>query len=463
MSRLPAGAPIVTAAQMRAAEEAVFAGGATPLALMERAGVAVARQVARLAAGRPILVLAGTGGNGGDGYAAARLLREAGCDVRVASLGPPTHPAAMTMAARWTGPTWPLASAASAPVVVDALLGIGAARPFAAEPAAALDRLLALADLRIAVDLPSGRDPGTGEGGIQADVTIALGALKPAHVLGDDRAGHVLLADLSIPLASDWSTLSRPTLRPPRREATKFTRGKLVVVGGAMAGAGVLAASAALHGGAGYVILAEPERRDGAPHALVRRHVADASALATLLADDGIGAVLVGPGLGRDEAAQAQLAVVLASPHDLVIDGDALTLLGREVGARIGTDRRRVFLTPHGGEFSRMFTGHGSKIAATAGAAAASGATVIHKGPATVIADPSGRVQVAADASSWLASAGTGDVLAGLVAARLAAGDEHPAETAVWLHGRAAARVGAGLIADAMIPALSPLLDRPST
>lgn len=460
MRRVPAGAPIVTAAQMRAAEEAAFARGETPVGLMERAGAAIACEVARLAAGRPILILAGTGGNGGDGYAAARLLREAGSDVIVARLGAPTHEAAVAMAAAWTGETVAFGEAEPRPVLVDALLGIGAARPFAPGVADALDRLLAAAELCIAVDLPSGRDADTGEGGLQADVTIALGALKPGHVLGNAGAGHVLLADLGIALAGNWRTVATPALPRLRHDANKFTRGMVVVIGGAMTGAGELAASAALHGGAGYVVLAEPAPRAGAPHALVRRHVPDEESLAALLDDERIGAVLVGPGLGRDAAAQERLAAVLASPHALVIDGDALTLLGRDVDARIGADRRRVFLTPHAGEFARMFDGEGSKIDATVAAARASGATVVHKGPDTVIASPNGRVCVAAGASPWLASAGTGDVLAGLVAARLAAGDPRPADTAVWLHGRAAARAGAGLAADALIPQLAPLLDQ---
>jgi ADP-dependent NAD(P)H-hydrate dehydratase / NAD(P)H-hydrate epimerase len=463
MRRLPHGAPILTAAAMRAAEGAAFAAGETPMSLMERAGAAIARDVARLAAGRPVLVLAGTGGNGGDGHAAARLLRDAGGDVVVAMLGAPTHEAARAMAAQWRGGTVALPEAEPRPVVVDALLGIGSVRPFAPEVAASLDRLIAAAELRIAVDVPSGRGADTGEGGLHADVTIALGALKPAHVLGDDSAGHVLLAGLGIPVDSDWRTIAAPAFPRPDPGANKFTRGKVVVVGGAMAGAGVLAASAALRGGAGYVVLAGPEPRHGEPHALVRRHVPDVEALSHVLDDDRIGAVLVGSGLGRDAAAEARLEAVLASPHDLVIDGDALTLLGRDVSARTGAERRRVFLTPHAGEFARMFESSGSKIDATVEAATSSGATVIHKGRDTVIAAPDGRVRVAAGASSWLATAGTGDVLAGLAAARVAAGDEHPADSAVWLHGQAAASAGAGLIADDLLAQLPALLDRYTT
>lgn len=460
MRRLPADAPIVTAVQMRAAERAASAAGITPLTLMERAGAAIARQVARLAAARPILILAGSGGNGGDGYAAARLLQQQGAAVSVARLGAPKHAAAVEMAARWSGATVALGDAPTCPVVVDALLGIGAARPFDPAAGAKIGRLLSEADLCIAVDLPSGRDADTGAGGLRADVTIALGALKPGHLLGDAGTGHIVLADLGIAIGGNRRSVAPPLLAAVPHDATKFTRGKVVVVGGAMAGAGALAASMALHGGAGYVILAEPERRDGVPHALVRRHVPDADALTALLADDSIDVVVVGPGLGRDAAAEARLGAVLGCAHDLVIDGDALTLLGREATARIGADRRRVVLTPHGGEFARMFATSGHKIDDTVAAAAESGATIVHKGPASVIADPSGTVRVAADAPAWLASAGTGDVLAGLVAARLAGGDPDPAASAVWLHGRAASAVGPGLVADALIPPLALLLAR---
>ncbi len=424
MRLLPPGAPILTAAEMRAAEEAAFAGGISQPALMERAGAAVAVQVARLAAGRAILVLAGPGNNGGDARDVARWLGERGHDVTMAQL---------------TGNANELPGAPHRPVLVDGLFGTGLSRPLAPDVAAQLARLRDGA-LTIAIDLPSGigTDDGADLGMAGADVTVALGALKPAHA--DARCGHVLLDDIGLDISSATRTLARPALVQPATDSHKFTRGMVVVIAGAMPGAARLAARAAMAGGAGYVVLAGAE---GGPDALVHRD-ADVA-----MADERVGALVVGPGLGKDPTL---LAKALASGRRLVIDGDALSLIGRDIGRLSGVD---AILTPHSGEFDRMFgAGEGSKIDRTRAAAAASGCTIVHKGAETVIAHPDGRVTVAADAPAWLASAGTGDVLAGLVAARLAAGDAHPAEAAVWLHGRAARFAGPGMIADDLIGAL---------
>ncbi len=455
MRRIPPGAPILTAAGMRAVEQGAFDAGVSQDALMERAGQAIARETARLAAGRPVLVLAGPGNNGGDAYVAARVLAEAGVDVAVATLGVPKAGAAARMAALWLGPTTTLAEAQPRPVLLDGLLGIGVPRPFDAATQASVAALLAAAELRIAIDVPSGVDADTGAGGIAVDVTLALGALKPAHVMGEGaaNAGHVLLDRIGLDVASRWATLATPRPTSRRHDLNKFTRGMVVVIAGEMPGAALLAATAALHGGAGYVVLAGLAPPAGPPHALVRRTLGTIADLSHLLADDRISTVVVGPGLGRGAEALALLDAVLDCPHDLVIDGDALSLLGRDIGARIAGRSGTVCLTPHAGEFARMFDPDDSKIAATLAAAQSSGAIVVHKGPDTVIAHPDGRAVVASSASPSLATAGTGDVLAGLVAARLS-GSEAPADavaTAVWLHARAAALAGPGLIADDLV------------
>ncbi|MES2338628.1 MAG: NAD(P)H-hydrate dehydratase [Pseudomonadota bacterium] len=432
MRRLPDGAPILTAAAMRAAESAAFAGGVTPSELMRRAGVAVAVQVARLSAGRPVLVLAGPGSNGGDARIAADWLIERGHDVTCVAVDG-------------------LTSAEPRAVLIDGLFGTGLSRALDPALSADLKRLRAAADLTIAIDLPSGvaTDDGSDLGGAGADVTIALGAVKPGHLLeaGIGMSGHVLLAELGIAIASDWRTLSRPVLQPPGVEDHKFSRGMVAVLAGAMPGAARLAARAAMRGGAGYVVLAGED--GGGPDALVHR-----AGDVALLDDARIGAVLVGPGLGRDHAARVSLDRALASDRPLVIDGDALSILGAGVADRL--QGRHAILTPHSGEFDRMFgRGDGSKIDRTLAAARASGCTIVHKGADTVIATPDGRVTVASAASSWLASAGTGDVLAGLVAARLAAGGRDPAAEAVWFHARAAALAGPALIADDLIEQIS--------
>lgn len=456
---LPAGAPIVSAAAIRAAEGALFAAGTSQDVLMERAGAAVAEQVVRLGAGKPVIVLAGPGNNGGDAYVVARLLRERGVDVQVAALGHARDGAAARMAARWKESVQDLADASPRPILVDGLFGIGSVRPLGADVAGAVARLCSAADLKIAIDLPSGRDADTGAGTGSADVTIAIGALKPAHVLAEGAAtcGHVLLADIGLQPAAMGRTITQPRRAAWRHDANKFTRGTVLVVSGAMPGAAWLAARAAVSGGAGYVTLAGLSPSRGEPHAIVRRPLAHVDDLAGLLDDDRIGSVVVGPGLGRDDTARRLLDLVLASRHDLVIDGDALTLLGRDLVRRVDGGSRRICLTPHAGEFVRVFDTAGDKITATVAAAQACGATVVHKGPDTVISSPDGSVTVCADASAGLSTAGTGDVLAGTIAARMA--DPHavgdPIAAAVWLHAHAADGLTGAFTADSIAGRIS--------
>jgi hydroxyethylthiazole kinase-like uncharacterized protein yjeF len=451
---VPPGAPILRAEAMRAAEQRCFAAGVGQSELMARAAHVIAREVVRLGAGRPVLVLAGPGNNGGDAYRVATILRAWGHDVAVAALGRPAPGAAAENAAAWSGPVQTLEQATSRPVLVDGLFGIGLSRPLEENVASHLARLVAGAAVSVAIDLPSGlaTDNGADLGapdGITA--TVALGALKPAHAIGAGAAkcGHVLLADIGVEAATDCRTLARPKLHAPGPEAHKYDRGLVVVVGGSMTGASHLAARAALHGGAGYVILATASPPAGGPDAIVHRPVTSGDALAALLTDDRIGAVVIGPGLGRDEAARDLLEAALRSDRDLMIDGDALSLLGRSATERLRARTAKALLTPHSGEFSRMFDTADDKITNTQGAARASGATVVHKGPDTVIATTSGDVIVASGASSWLSTAGTGDVLAGLVAARHAAGGT--ADEAVWLHSRAARLAGPAFAADDLI------------
>lgn len=450
---IPAGAPIVTAAQMRAAEEAVFRRE-PQLDVMERAGGAVAREAARFAQGEPILVLAGPGNNGGDAYVAARRLKAAGHDVAVAACGEPGTPAARTMLERWGGEVGSLYQARPRPVLVDGLFGTGLTRPLERGIAPVFAELVHAARFSLAIDLPSGlaTDSGADLGaprGITA--TLALGALKPAHVLdaGLDRCGHVLLADIGIPVETQWRTATRPRLSAPAASAHKYSRGLVVVVEGDMPGAARLAAHAAMAGGAGYTILAG-SGEGGGPDALVRHRVASGDDLADFLTEKRIGAVVIGPGLGRDRRAEGLLKAGLNAGLPLVLDGDALTLLGKSAAAWLQRRTAATWLTPHAGEFGRMFAEGGDKISQTILAASESRATIVHKGADTVIANPRGELRVLAGASSWLSTAGTGDVLAGTLAAQVAAGSKHAAEAAVWLHARAAALAGPAFIADAL-------------
>ncbi|UZK67202.1 NAD(P)H-hydrate dehydratase [Sphingomonas sp. M1-B02] len=463
---IPAGAPIVTAAEMRLAEQALFAAGMSQDALMERAGAAVAREVARFAIGRPILILAGPGNNGGDAYVAARLLQQEGHDVALVATGAPKPGAAERMHGLWNGPTTSLYAARPRAVLVDGLFGTGMERPLERGLAAVFADLTANADFTLSIDLPSGLETDTGADlgaprGI--DATIALGALKPAHLLdcGLERCGQLILADIGIPVPDEWRTAARPRLATPHVHSHKYTRGLVAVIEGAMPGAARLSARAAMAGGAGYVVLAGSEPWASAPDALVRRGVGTSDDLSEFLAWDRIDAVVLGPGLGRDRRAESFLRAAFAVNKPLIVDGDALTLLGDGAAKWLDTRTAATWLTPHSGEFDRMFPGEGSKIERTLAAASQVRATIVHKGADTVIAAPNGDVRILAGASPWLSTAGTGDVLAGLVAAQVAQGGKGaaPAEAAAWLHARAARLAGPAFFADRLIDQLPEAID----
>jgi len=445
------GQPVLTAAEMRAAEEAVIATGVSVDTLMDRAGTRIAHAVRRLAGANAILILCGPGNNGGDGYVAARVLAEQGATVRVAALSEPRTDAAKAARAGWGGPVETLADARPAPVLVDALFGTGLTRPLDAA-AAQLRAVADAAALSIAIDLPSGLATDTGTALSTPpvfDLTLALGAVKPAHLLQPAAryCGTIRRLDIGVPVTSQAAVLAPPVLAAPGPDSHKYTRGMVAVVSGGMPGAAELAAHAAMRAGAGYVTLLGDTA--GAPHALVRAPLTDAA-----LANDRIGAVVIGPGLGRDDRARARLDAALAAGHPLVIDGDALRLLDPERIAALGLP---VILTPHAGEFDALFGGSDAdKITRARDAAVRADAVVVFKGADTVVAAPDGRVRIAHGASDWLSTAGTGDVLAGAIGAMMAARlDPFAAACAgVWLHGDAARWSGPAFIADDLADAL---------
>ena len=441
---VPTKGPILTAAEMRDAEAAVMAAGTSVDVLMERAGAALAEVVWRFGHGLPVLILCGPGNNGGDGYVAARLLQSRGLSVTVAALGEPRTEAAIKARHGYGGAVVSLAEAMAQPVLVDALFGTGLSRALAGALAADLQWLAGAAQFVIAVDLPSGIETDTGAllGAVRADLTLALGHLKPAHLLqpGAGSCGAVRCADIGVAADGKVRVLERPRLSVPGPVAHKYTRGFLGIVGGAMAGATQLAARAAMPL-AGYVALCHAKRIG--PDALVHRRWDD------LARDPRLGAILIGPGLGRDDGARAKLAAALATAHALVLDADALMLLDApgQLLARGG----QMILTPHGGEFDRLFGKNSAgKIERTLDAARASGATIIFKGSDSVIAAPDGRVAVSPSAPGWLASAGTGDILAGVAGALLSGGMDgfDAACAAVWLHAEAGRLAGPALTAD---------------
>ena len=482
------GQAILTAAEMRAAEDAVIAGGVSVETLMERAGTAIAHAVRRLAGANDVLILCGPGNNGGDGYIAARVLVEMGVAVRVAALSTPKTDAAKSARAGWSGPVETLAAAMPAPILVNALFGTGLTRPLDSgstptpnrSPADAgaqlsserspngllwasasagersvvecLHALANAAQLSIAVDLPSGLATDSGEALSTPPVfnlTLALGAVKPAHLLPPAAryCGQIRLLDIGVPTLSQAEVLKAPILPTPGPDSHKYTRGMVAIIAGTMSGAADLAALAAMRAGAGYVTLLGDSQ--GPPHALVRAPFTDHA-----LANDRIGALVIGPGLGRDDLAKTRLEAALISNHPLIIDGDALRLIAPE---RIKALTVPVILTPHAGEFDALFgKSDADKIARARDAAVRANAVVVFKGADTVIASPDGRVRIAQDASDWLSTAGTGDVLAGAIGAMLAVKLD-PLDAAcagVWLHGDAARRLRPAFIADDLAEAL---------
>lgn len=450
--------PILTAAEMRAAEQALFDAGTSVDALMERAGAAVAELARRIGGHLPVLVLCGPGNNGGDGYVAARLLKDMGIAVRVAASSDPGTDVAKTAHTAWNGRVERLTEAAPAPFVIDALFGTGLTRALTDEVAQALNHLMDLSRVSLAVDVPSG--VSTDDGAVFGDIphftaTIALGALKPAHRLfpAAGHCGRVIVADIGVSANSSLSDISRPKLSPPAADSHKYTRGMVAVVVGVMPGAAHLAAMASQRAGAGYVVLASKDFPAGVPHALVHRVIETEDDLGRLVDDPRLDSLVIGPGLGRDGQTRRWLDLALGFEGRLVLDGDALALLGPAGLKRLSKRVSPAILTPHAGEFDALFgASTASKVDRARAAADRAGSVILFKGPDSVVAQPGGRAAIAASAApSWLSTAGTGDVLAGIVAAFTGYDAFDVACHAVWLHGEAARRAGPAFIADDLL------------
>jgi hydroxyethylthiazole kinase-like uncharacterized protein yjeF len=463
------GRPILTADEMRAAEARVVAAGTSAELLMERAGIAAAEAIWRFAGAPHALILCGPGNNGGDGYVIARELARRGCRVDVAELAEPTTPAAQAAKRAWSGDVVPLAQAASAPLLVDALFGTGLTRGLDQPIQGVLARMAAEARLRVAIDLPSG--VATDDGAILSpipafDLTITFGALKPAHFLqpAARHMGRIVVADIGVPVDSRLQSVERPQLRRPGPTTTKYTRGLVTIVAGEMPGASALAASAAARSGAGAVRLQSKEYSATVPLSVIQ---APGRPL-DRISDDRIGAVLAGCGLPANDLGRCLLDEVLGEEHPLILDAGALQLLADSGRERLATLDALAILTPHEGEFAKLFgSAEGNKLGRARDAAAGIGAVVVYKGPDTVIAHPDGRAAIHPAVSNWLATGGSGDILAGVIAAMRAAGMEafEAACAGVWLHGRAAQLAGPAFIADDLIAqlphAVASACDRP--
>ena len=453
------GAAVLTPDAMRAAEVAAIAAGTPALRLMERAAAAAALAIERFAPAQRVLVLCGPGNNGGDGYAIAALLQARGRSVRVAACGPARGEPAATMAGRWGGPVEPLETAAPAPLIIDALFGTGLQRPLSAPVQAALDRLRGCGATVIAIDTPSGIDALTGAclgRPLPADMTICFGAMKRGLALGAGRSfsGRIVVADIGVPLPDDGAHLVPPPRRAPLPEGIhKYRRGAVLAIEGAAerGGAAQLTALAALRAGAGVVTMIGAGATQPAA-AIMRRSDAQGTAL---LGDRRLGAIAIGPGLVADQRGRDWMVRLLAGDVPLVIDAGAFAALPSTGFAEAQAPR---VLTPHDGEFARLFGAIGpDRVGAAAAAAVTSGGIIVLKGAETIIAAPDGRIGINQHATPWLATAGSGDVLTGIIAALLAQGMApfDAARAGVWLHGDAGLRGGPGLIADDL-PGLLP-------
>jgi hydroxyethylthiazole kinase-like uncharacterized protein yjeF len=475
---------ILTVAQMRAAEDALIEAGSSVEALMDTAGRGAAEWVWRVAAHRPVTVLCGPGNNGGDGYVIAEALRERGGQVAVVAATEPRTTAARNARSLFQGEVLGPESRAHGEVLVDCLFGSGLARPLSDGHLVLLRNLARGHKHCIAIDLPSGMDSDSGAALNEAlpnyDLTIALGAWKFAHFLMPACAQTTALRLVEIgvaPVAGAAKVIGAPKLRAPAADEHKYRRGLLGVIAGEMAGASLLACRAAQGAGAGYVKLLgkggacpstgsgrgdflpdpdfHPVRGEPAEcHVLPWDVVVEALPLARALEDGRLDALLVGPGLGRSERARDTLLAALAADPPAVADADALHMLRP-------TDPAPAVATPHEGELAVLERAFNlppadSKPARAGALAGASGMVIVAKGADTVIAAPDGRLALARRASSWLSTAGTGDVLAGIIASRLATGADafEAACQGVWLHAEAARLCrppfAAGDLADAL-------------
>lgn len=450
---------ILAAAEMRDAEQALIDDGVSVRELMRLAGQGAAQMIWRISADLPTLVLCGPGNNGGDGYVIAQWLLEKGVDVRVTAPVDPGTDAGRHARSLWRGETIALADAPPAPQFVDCLFGTGLTRAVDDQWFSHFSRLFDGARRRVAIDLPSGVESDHGRllnkvG--QFDLTIALGAFKPSHFLEPARSslGDLVGIDIGITAESRLTVLPKPRLAGPTTQDHKYSRGLVAVVAGEMAGAAQLAAIAAQRAGAGYVkMFAAPGVT--APHpSIVVETVRDHVELQQKLADDRIAAVVIGPGLGRNEQAGKMLSASLAVDIPLVLDADALMVAGSRFAGLVKERSADTISTPHAGEFAALVSDRlDDKIADSRRLAEQSGSSILLKGADTVIANADGQAAVSAQTCPWLSTAGTGDVLAGIIAGRLAVGGSgyRAACEGQWLHSRAARLAGPAFVPERLV------------
>ena len=485
---------LLTTAEMAAADRGAIGAGTPGIDLMEAAGAAVAREIRLRWRPRPAAILCGPGNNGGDGFVIARLLLEAGWPVSLHHAPQPERlPGdARTAFDRWIEAArgggkpaetakWADNAVDRAELIVDALFGAGLTRRVSGQAAALLARA---AERRrcdsvpvVAVDIPSGVDGDSGacRGAVApANLTVTFFRAKPGHYLlpGRELCGALAVRDIGIPdvvldqiapqVAVNAPALWRGALQPPTPEDHKYTRGHVLIVAGEMPGASALAARAAVRAGAGMVTVGWFAEDDAAgrpffdarlPAAILRQTFGDVEDLAQFCRDRKVRIVLAGQGFGRSAERQRKLSQIAQLPPKCILDAEAIAAVVSTMGDGRGLPNTGMVLTPHSGEFAKIAGSEeagAGKLEGTRRTAARTGATIVHKGFDSVIAAPDGRAAINPNASPVLASAGTGDVLAGTVAGLRAQGMPpfEAACAAAWCHAEAGRLCGPGLLAD---------------
>jgi len=487
---------LLTPAEASSVDEWTIDNGVSGLTLMENAGRAASEILIEyigtpLEVGGEVLILCGPGNNGGDGYVMARHLDDWGYPVRVLSTvdKKALKGDASKMAAKWTGAVDSIKAAklGAASVIVDCLFGTGFNKPLEGKEADVILKANQTDAFRLAIDLPSGLNGETGRvtgPSFQADATVTFFKRKPGHVVTPGRfycggSDHVHVVDIGIPAESleavELSCFSNePSLwghaYPFQGPAThKYDRGHLLVLGGKepTLGASRLASMAALRTGAGLVTLAAPSETYAIQAAVMTdtmvRRFDSAFGFVGIMSDARISTVLIGPGAGVGEKTVELVQQAGRKERNMVLDADALSSLNGRVEIISGIKNSEIVITPHEGEFARLFPDLDfteDRIKAVRKAASMIEATVILKGVSTIVADAEGRVSIASNAPSWLAVGGTGDVLSGMIGSLLAQGMPafEAASAAVWMHGEAGMKAGRGLIASDLLDVIPSVL-----
>jgi hydroxyethylthiazole kinase-like uncharacterized protein yjeF len=464
---------VLKVAQMQQADRLTIAAGTPGSTLMQRAGEAVAGEIARRFSPRPVTILCGPGNNGGDGFVVAHELAGSGWPVRVALYGnlQELRGDARFHAQRWTGGVEPLTPKAveGAALIVDALFGSGFSRTLDARVLGTLAFATQGCIPIIAVDLPSGvmGDSGETHGAARALCSVTFARKKPGHLLlpGRDLCGEVVIADIGIPAAvidalliDTWendAVLWKGKLPQLKPSDNKYGRGHALLYGGyPVTGAARMAARAAARSGAGLTTIAVPDQAlaiyASALTSVMVQPLSDPGDFERLLSDARYTAFLIGPGAGVNDATRARALKLLQTAKPVLLDADAISVFAAQSEVLFQAIRGPCVITPHEGEFKRLFDAAGDKLTRARAAARRSGAIIVLKGSDTVIAAPDGRAIINSNAPPTLATAGSGDVLGGLILGLLAQGMDafFAAAAGVWMHGAAAAEFGPGLLAE---------------